>query len=282
MAHDERNAGPKKGVGRPGLSRTERVGVVARLMSARSVSVTRKVQQQILDYIVEAGLQVGDRLPTEPELCAKFGVSRTAAREAMKYLEALGVVSIERGRGTFLRAFDVGQLVGNIPTQLVFQKGDILEVVRVRQTLEEYCLEQAIVHGEEEDVKRLGAIVKAMERRAAHGASMEAEDREFHRHLANMANARLALMILEIFWDLRGKLPVDNSPEALKRRYLCHYRIYQAVRMRDLQLGRVYLGEHFSGSYEELLPSLDPARGAAIGAEQAATNDDDSTSTCKR
>ena len=155
--------------------------------------MTRKVQQQILDYIVEAGLQVGDRLPTEPELCAKFGVSRTAAREAMKYLEALGVVSIERGRGTFLRAFDVGQLVGNIPTQLVFQKGDILEVVRVRQTLEEYCLEQAIVHGEEEDVKRLGAIVKAMERRAAHGVSMEAEDREFHRHLANMANAAARL-----------------------------------------------------------------------------------------
>src|SRR5690606_23420661 len=155
-----------------------------------------------------------------------------------------------------------------------------LEVVRVRQTLEEYCLEQAIVHGEEEDVKRLGAIVKAMERRAAHGASMEAEDREFHRHLANMANARLALMILEIFWDLRGKLPVDNSPEALKRRYLRHYRIYQAVKMRDLQLGRVDLGEHFSGSYEELLPSLDPERGAALGPEDAATTDA-SQNTCQ-
>lgn len=234
-------------------------------MQSRTTSLARKVQQQILDYIAEAGLKEGDQLPIEPELCERFGVSRTAVREAMKYLEALGVVSVERGRGTFLRSFDVGHLVANLPTQLIFKKSDILEVVRVRQTLEEYCLEQAIVRGRQADLAALEEIVRAMERRAAAGESMVDEDIAFHRQLAQMANARLALMILEIFWELRRKLPVDNSPEALQRRYLRHYRIYQAVSLRDLQLGRVYLGEHFSGAYEELVPALDPARGGALG-----------------
>ena len=240
-------------------------------MPGHGGSLARRVQQQILDYIAQAGLKEGDRLPIEPELCAKFGVSRTAVREAMKYLEALGVVSVERGRGTFLRSFDVGHLVANIPTQLVFKKSDILEVVRVRQTLEEYCLEQAIVQCGSEGVARLGEIVEAMRRKAEAGASMEDEDVAFHRQLAKMASARLALMILEIFWSLRRRLPVDNSPEALWQRYLRHYRIYKAVSMRDLQLGRVYLGEHFSGTYEELLPVLDPAPGRGAGPDRIAS-----------
>jgi len=220
------------------------------------MSLARKVRQQILDYIVEAGLKEGDQLPIEPELCAMFGVSRTAVREAVKYLEVLGVVSVEQGRGTFLRAFDVGHLVSNIPMQLVFRREGILEVVRVRQTLEEYCLEQAIVRGSQSDLEALESIVRQMKGRAAAGESMDEEDIAFHRQLARMANAPLATMILEIFWDLRKRLPVDNSKEALELRYLRHYRLYQAVRMRDLQLARMYLAEHFSGSYEELLPVL--------------------------
>lgn len=225
-------------------------------MATHGISLARKVQQQILDYIAEAGLREGDQLPIEPELCAMFGVSRTAVREAMKYLEVLGVVSVERGRGTFLRTFDVGHLVSNVPMQLIFRKEDILEVVRVRQTLEEYCLEQAIVQGTDDGLDTLGGIVAAMKERADAGEPMEEEDIAFHRQLARMANARLALMILEIFWDLRRRLPVDNRPETLQRRYRRHHRLYQAVRLRDLQLGRVYLAEHFSGSYEELLPEL--------------------------
>lgn len=225
-------------------------------MATNGTSLARKVQQQILDYIAEAGLRAGDQLPVEPELCKMFGVSRTAVREAMKYLEVLGVVSVERGRGTFLRAFDVGHLVSNVPMQLIFRKEDILEVVRVRQTLEEYCLEQAIVRARDDELDALGAIVEAMKERAGAGEPMNEEDIAFHRQLARMANARLALMILEIFWDLRRRLPVDNRPQTLRRRYLRHHRLYQAVRLRDLQLGRVYLAEHFSGSYEELLPVL--------------------------
>ena len=64
-------------------------------------------------------------------------------------------------------------------------------------------------------------------------------------------------MILEIFWDLRWRLPVDNSPEALVCRYERHRRLYEAIRMRDLQLSRLFLVEHFSGSYQELLADTD-------------------------
>lgn len=229
------------------------------------VSLARHVQQQVLDYITDAGLREGDRLPTEPEMCEMFGVSRTAVREGMKYLEILGVVSVERGRGTFLRTFDVGVLLSNLPMQLLFRPRDILEVVRVRQTLEEFCLEQAIVRGDEEEIEVLGQWVEAMKERADAGESMEAEDIAFHRQLARMADTRLLLTILEIFWALRRNYAMRNNPESLHQRYLRHYRLYQAIRQRDLQMARMYMAEHFFGSYEEL--EMDIARQEAKAQE---------------
>lgn len=231
------------------------------------VSLARHVQQQVLNYIAEAGLREGDRLPTEPEMCEMFGVSRTAVREGMKYLEILGVVSVERGRGTFLRSFDVGALLSNLPMQLLFRPRDILEVVRVRQALEEFCLEQAIVRATDAELEELGKWVQAMKERADAGEPMEAEDIAFHRQLARMADTRLLLTILEIFWALRRKYAMKNDPDSLRQRYLRHYRLYEAIRRRDLQMARLYMAEHFFGSYQEL--EMDVARQEAEERERS-------------
>lgn len=243
--------------------------VVDHAMHAREykqATLAQQLQQKILDYVDAAGLQAGDRLPTEPELCALFQVSRTAVREAMKCLQILGIVSIEPGRGTFLLPFEIGKLLSRLPVRLLFRREDILEMIRVRQTLEELCVEQAVVHGSEADFERLGACVEVMRQRAARGEAMVAEDIEFHRLLAEIADARLLQMILEVFWQLRLRLPSDQSRTALRNRYERHARLYQAIRRRDLQLARFYLAEHFSGFYEELLGFLDPV--AAIDRPQ--------------
>ena len=57
--------------------------------------------QQIEDSILKAA-QAGDQLPAERELALKFGVSRTAVREAVKTLREKGLVEAYSGRGTFI------------------------------------------------------------------------------------------------------------------------------------------------------------------------------------
>ncbi len=60
------------------------------------------VAEQILQLIAELALAPGDRLPTENELAARLGASRTVVREAVKILSAVGRVSVQKGRGLYV------------------------------------------------------------------------------------------------------------------------------------------------------------------------------------
>jgi DNA-binding FadR family transcriptional regulator len=67
------------------------------------------VAERILELIAESGMRPGDRMPTENDLAAQLGTSRTVVREAVKILSALGRISAQKGRGLYV-ADDQGML----------------------------------------------------------------------------------------------------------------------------------------------------------------------------
>ncbi|WP_410575326.1 FadR/GntR family transcriptional regulator [Amycolatopsis sp. cmx-4-61] len=70
------------------------------------------VAEQILRLIAELELRPGDRMPTENELAARMGTSRTVVREAVKILSAIGRVRAHKGRGLYV-SDDEGMLGGS-------------------------------------------------------------------------------------------------------------------------------------------------------------------------
>ena len=80
---------------------------------SESSSAVDVVLAQIRGLIVEGGLKVGDKLPTERELCERFNSSRNTVREAMRMLKAFGVVEVRPKVGATIvdqrmnRAFDL-------------------------------------------------------------------------------------------------------------------------------------------------------------------------------
>ncbi|GLP64984.1 GntR family transcriptional regulator [Streptomyces sp. TUS-ST3] len=68
------------------------------------------VAERILEFIAEARLVPGDRMPTENDLAQQLDTSRAVVREAVKILSALGRVRAHKGRGLFV-ADDDGMLI---------------------------------------------------------------------------------------------------------------------------------------------------------------------------
>src|SRR5262245_52722237 len=65
----------------------------------RSASLSAQIVAEVRATLFEKKLKAGDFLGTENELAARYGVSRIVARDALRTLEALGIVEIRMGKG---------------------------------------------------------------------------------------------------------------------------------------------------------------------------------------
>src|SRR5271169_4063268 len=70
--------------------------------TVRTSRLYEQIVQQVEESILKGQLKAGDQLPAERDLAQRFGVSRTAVREAVKTLREKGLVEAYSGRGTFV------------------------------------------------------------------------------------------------------------------------------------------------------------------------------------
>ncbi|MCD8138496.1 MAG: FCD domain-containing protein [Planctomycetaceae bacterium] len=97
--------------------------------------VMTPVVRLILDYIRVHSCGLDERLPSERQLAQKLDISRNSLREAMKTLEALGVIEIKRGSGMYLRKTDFDPHE-HASLWLLIHRTEILDILTVRETLD--------------------------------------------------------------------------------------------------------------------------------------------------
>jgi len=78
------------------------MGARRRLDPALGIPLHEQLKQLLRSEILEGRLRPGDRLPTEAELCARYGISRAPVRQALEDLAREGLILRQRGRGTFV------------------------------------------------------------------------------------------------------------------------------------------------------------------------------------
>ena len=121
----------------------------------------REIQRRIKAYILEQKLATGDRLPTETEMAAQLQVSRNALREALKALEAIGLVEVRMGSGTFVAPFDPVKYMDSFTHNLLVEGLDLDELYEVRQALERSFIERVAECITDEDLADFwGALIE--------------------------------------------------------------------------------------------------------------------------
>jgi GntR family transcriptional repressor for pyruvate dehydrogenase complex len=109
----------------------------------------------VQDWIVEANLAPGDRLPSERELAEQLGVSRPSVRQALKVLTSLGVLEQRHGSGTYIKS-PVKDPVASLRLAQ-FDTGDegLADVSDLRASIDALAMRLAAERATPDDLDRL-------------------------------------------------------------------------------------------------------------------------------
>lgn len=112
----------------------------------RKRSAVDYVVDCIVNEIIDGELHPGDRLPTEPELSVKYGVGRNSVREAIKQLQAFGILFIRRADGTFVTDSYQQPMLDPMLYSLILKKRDWSDFVQLRSVIEIGTLHVALAN----------------------------------------------------------------------------------------------------------------------------------------
>ncbi|WP_135080639.1 FadR/GntR family transcriptional regulator [Terasakiella sp. SH-1] len=168
-------------------------------------SLAKQISETIRQAIVEGDLKVDERLPTEPELAARFGVSRPTIREALKRLAAQNLIRSRRGPsgGTFVNKPDSIEAQDSLinMTSLLTTMGefDLPEIAEARRELELICVRLAAERCEPEHLERMRAEIEIQKNPDLADQDFCASDVRFHRTIVDATNnAMLCFMMSSV------------------------------------------------------------------------------------
>src|ERR1700742_4933386 len=144
----------------PAMKKKERKPFGRNIIAFRSPTLSAQIVAQVRDALFAKELRPGDFLGTEKDLAVRFGVSRIAARDALRTLEAQGIVEIKVGSGGGARiAQGNARLFAEaLAVQLDLAGVSAAEIMDAQRAIEGLAAELAAINGTAEDYARLHAL----------------------------------------------------------------------------------------------------------------------------
>jgi GntR family transcriptional regulator, transcriptional repressor for pyruvate dehydrogenase complex len=225
-----------------------------------------QIVEQIARSITEGQLRPGEQLPPERELAQRFGVSRTAVREAMKALAEKGFIQSQHGRGTFVTDRSSRarrQSLDRVMLMNIGQPGSTAHLIEVRGILEPEIAARAADSADDRDLVALREAFEAMDRAGNDADAFIEADLDFHLALAEAAGNPIILALIDSIVVLLREhrlrmFSVHGGPE---RGQYHHRRILEAVEQHDEDGARRAMQAHLKQVSEDTRRAPEPAVG---------------------
>lgn len=145
-------------------------------------SLSKMVVEKIKEGLISGAIKPGEFLPSETELVEQFGVGKSSVREAIKMLEALGVVEICKGNGSRIRTAVDTTVLNPLIFQLILQSKEESQeqLVEFRKMIEISGSKLAIDNATAEDIANLKEIHERTKADFKRGKATVKNDMEFH------------------------------------------------------------------------------------------------------
>ncbi len=173
-------------------------GKARRGSGAGDGTLARSVAARLIRGILEGKYPPGSRMPNEREISRSFGVNRNVVREALRSLEALGLVRIRRGSGTYVQDLRISGGVSLVPYLLVREDGTLnLEVLRdILEFFQNNVVETVRLAARRMDAETLRKLSDLLERATAgKGGEREGALRDFVRTVVSSSQNVFYLLL---------------------------------------------------------------------------------------
>ena len=224
------------------------------LQPIRPGSVTDQAVTVLTELITSGRLAPHDFLPSEPELCRQLRISRSSVREALRVLEARGLVIRRHGIGVQVVDHAREAVGDSIELMLLRSGGGLRDLIEVRLILESQAVSLAARRATADDVLALRDLIAELERPGSVDEHLGSDFR-FHLRLAEASGNRMLVALVQA---IRGPLlrtveAVYAAKPEVEERIAHHTAIVDAIAARDAQTAEAALRQHLV-RVERLVP----------------------------
>ena len=238
------------------------------LLRRRPRSLALELVEALGDRIRDGRLAAGDKLPTEAEFMAEFGVSRTVVREAISKLQASGLVQTRHGIGTFVVGLGEAAPFKLAPEQFATLR-DVIAVLELRIGIETEAASLAAQRRNADNLQQMRSALDAVAAAVEQGRDAVGPDFQFHLEIARATqNAHFADLMASLGAMIipRARLDGASGMSDEQRLYLRrvnteHESIFDAIRNQDSDAARAAMRTHLANSRERR------RRATTLGAE---------------
>ena len=228
------------------------------------------VVERLTQAILDGRLKPGDALPSEGRIAAAFGISKQIAREAIRELAAMGVVQIQQGKTTRVRALDAEPLGRIFRFAVRGSETGLVEAIELRRVLEPAVARLAAGRRTAQEVERLRAVLDRLEASLGDVPAWIEADLDFHDEIARMAGNKLMRLQMQALRPvIREVMEAFNSrekrgPADWRATYDRHAAIFAGIAAGSGAAAQRAMTIHFEAA-DQAIEELFPRPAAATG-----------------
>jgi DNA-binding FadR family transcriptional regulator len=199
----------------------------------------------LTDQIITGALAPGDRLPSERNLATEYGASRTMVREALRTIEAQGLVQVRPGMGTFVTSSDVTSVPSHVETVFSRARATSRHVAVARIMLDVEAARLAAENATADDLASIEAALLPFESAATAMARAD-WDVAFHERVTSAShNPVLELMFASIRTYIHHLTLHSALTSAVRKKSKpLHRELYEAIAAGDAPRAQQIAAEH--------------------------------------
>ena len=220
-------------------------------MGIRKTRLSDQVVDEIKRIIHAGQFEPGDKLQSEHELARALGVSRSSIREAVRFLELSGTVTVRQGKGIFV-SHPRQENSQAFAEWLREHESSVSEHFEIRLIIDTKAAAYAADRASEDDIRKLEETCQAyrVQSETRTPADMIKLDEQFHLQLAKSTKNRTLFMIMKTMTQSlpEGWISSLHIPGRIQKTISEHFEIVAAIKSRNRILAERRMEEHLNNA----------------------------------